>query len=130
MFLRVKRRFKDGKDHRYWSIVENHRTIDNQVVQRHVFYLGEINDSQHASWVKTIEVFQQGERSEQMALFPADRYVPALDCETVQIRLICSGTASTAAVGLLAGYGNSGTRWISTPSGSPDCHPVGGIPSG
>jgi len=27
MFLRVKKRFKDGKDDRYWSIVENHRTV-------------------------------------------------------------------------------------------------------
>jgi len=26
MFLRAKRRFKDGKEHRYWSIVENRRT--------------------------------------------------------------------------------------------------------
>jgi len=62
MLLRAKSRFKDGKEHRYWSIVENHRTIDNKIVQRHVLYLGEINDNQHASWCKTIEVFQcQGE---------------------------------------------------------------------
>ena len=88
MFLRVKRRFKDGKEHRYWSIVENHRTVDNQVVQRHVLYLGEINDSQQASWIKTIEVMQQGERrGKQMALFPADRAVPELACETVRIQM-------------------------------------------
>ena len=88
MFLRVKRRFKDGKEHRYWSIVENHRTVDNQVVQRHVLYLGEINDGQQASWVKTIEVIQRGERQgKQMALFPADFAVPELACEAVQIHL-------------------------------------------
>ena len=81
MFLRAKSRFKDGKEHRYWSIVENHRTIDNKIVQRHVLYLGEINDNQHASWCKTIEVFQcQGEPCRQMALFPSDREVPSLDC--------------------------------------------------
>jgi hypothetical protein len=36
MFLRVKVRVKDGKEHRYWSIVENHRISDRRVVQRHV----------------------------------------------------------------------------------------------
>jgi hypothetical protein len=45
MFLRMKSRVKDGKEHRYWSIVENHRIADGRVVQRHVLYLGEINDS-------------------------------------------------------------------------------------
>jgi hypothetical protein len=88
MFLRVKRRLKDGKEHRYWSIVENHRKVDIQVVQSHVLYLGEINDSQQASWVKTIAVMQQGDlRGKQMALFAADRPVPELACETVRIHM-------------------------------------------
>ena len=56
MFLRAKTRFKDGKEHRYWSIVESRRTASGRVVQRHVLYLGEINDSQKAAWCKTIEV--------------------------------------------------------------------------
>lgn len=56
MFLRAKTRLKDGKEHRYWSIVENRRTQGRRVVQRQVLYLGEINDSQKASWCKTIEV--------------------------------------------------------------------------
>lgn len=86
MFLRAKNRFKDGKLHRYWSIVENCRTIDDNIVQRHVLYLGEINDSQHAAWCKTIDAFQ-GEHKRQIALFPEDRQAPALDCEVVQIRL-------------------------------------------
>jgi len=43
MFLRAKSRFKDGKQHRYWSIVENRRTASGRVVQRHVLYLGGIN---------------------------------------------------------------------------------------
>jgi transposase len=88
MFLRSKQRFKDGKEHRYWSIVENHRTIDKQIVQRQVLYLGEINDGQQASWVKTIEVIQGGQvPRRQMALFPADRTFPELPCEAVQIQL-------------------------------------------
>jgi len=88
MFLRVKKRLKDGKEHRYWSIVENQRTANNRIVQRQVLYLGEINDSQHASWCKAIDVFQDGEeQSRQMALFPSDREAPELACEVVQIRL-------------------------------------------
>ena len=88
MFLRAKNRFKDGKEHRYWSVVENRRMSNNRVVQRQVLYLGEINDSQHASWCKTIDVFQGGEdQCRQMALFPSDREAPELACEVVQIKL-------------------------------------------
>lgn len=55
MFLRAKRRFKDGKEHRYWSLVENQRVAGGRVVQRQVLYLGEINDAQRAAWCKSIE---------------------------------------------------------------------------
>jgi hypothetical protein len=34
MFLRFNRRFKGGKEYRYWSIVENRRCADGKVVQR------------------------------------------------------------------------------------------------
>jgi hypothetical protein len=88
MFLRAKTRIKDGKEHRYWSIVESRRTSGGRVVQRHVLYLGEINDSQKAAWCRTIRVFDEGgERPRQVALFPEDRVAPTLDCEVVQIRL-------------------------------------------
>ena len=49
MFLRHKIRRKDGKEHRYWSIVENRRVSGGRTVQRHVLYLGEINDTQRAA---------------------------------------------------------------------------------
>ena len=88
MFLRAKRRFKDGKEHRYWSIVETRRTGGNRVVQRQVLYLGEINDSQRSAWAKSIEVVQaDGACSRQMALFPSDRPAPLLECDTVQVNL-------------------------------------------
>ena len=45
MFLRGTLRVKDGKEHRYWSIVENRRGSSRRIVQRQVLYLGEINDS-------------------------------------------------------------------------------------
>ena len=70
MFVRCKRRFKDGKEHRYWSVVENVRVRGGRVVQRHVLYLGEINDSQRAAWCRSIEVVESKSRSRQMALFP------------------------------------------------------------
>lgn len=88
MFLRVKRRFKDGKEHRYWSIVENRRCRGNRVVQRQVLYLGEVNDQQRAAWCKTIEVVQEGkEQPQQVAIFPEDRNAPELGCDVVQVKL-------------------------------------------
>ncbi len=44
-FYSATTRKKDGKEHRYWSIVENRRLSDGRVIQRHVLYLGEINAS-------------------------------------------------------------------------------------
>ena len=89
MFLRFNRRFKDGKEHRYWNIVENKRCAGGKVVQRQVLYLGEINDGQHDAWCRLIEAFDEGsQRHRQLALFPADREVPArADGYGVQVRL-------------------------------------------
>jgi hypothetical protein len=88
MFLRHKLRCKDGKEHRYWSIVENRRVSGGRTVQRHVLYLGEINDSQRAAWCQTIEAFDDGgQTGKQIALFPEDRAAPALDCDVVHVRL-------------------------------------------
>ena len=87
MFVRCKKRFKDGKEHRYWSVVENVRVSGGRVVQRQVLYLGEINDSQRAAWCRSIEVVEGASRSKQVALFPEDREAPELDCEVVQVRL-------------------------------------------
>ena len=88
MFLRATKRIKDGKEHRYWNIVENRRCRGNRIVQRQVLYLGEINDVQHDAWCKTIEVLDPGRsRSQQIALFPADRPVPEVEQESVQVKL-------------------------------------------
>jgi hypothetical protein len=87
MFLKCSVRRKDGKEHRSWSIVESRR-VGHSTIQRHVLYLGEINDSQRAAWQKSIEVFdeQQGQ-SCQCALFPADRTPAVSDTSVVQVRL-------------------------------------------
>lgn len=88
MFLRCTGRFKDGKPHRYWNIVENKRTSGGRVVQRQVLYLGEINDSQQEAWRKTIEVFEYGQESpRQMAIFPDDRPLPKGACNAVHVKL-------------------------------------------
>jgi transposase len=88
MFLRAKRRVKDGKEHRYWSIVENRRCRGNRVVQRQVLYRGEINDQQRAAWCRSIDVVQEDARkAHQIAIFPEDRQAPELDCEVVQVKL-------------------------------------------
>jgi transposase len=89
MFLRFNKRFKDGKEHRYWNIVENKRCAGGKVVQRQVLYLGEINDAQHEAWCQLIEAFDEGaRRHRQLALFPADRAVPShAEGHGVQVRL-------------------------------------------
>src|SRR5436190_1353753 len=77
MYLRFSRRRKDGKEHRYWSIVENKRCSGGKVVQRPVLYLGEINDSQREAWCRLVEAFdEEAQQRTQLALFPADRSVP------------------------------------------------------
>ena len=89
MFLRFNRRFKDGKEHRYWNIVENKRCGGGKVVQRQVLYLGEINDSQHEAWCRQIEAFDEDARHhKQLSLFPADRALPEhAQAHGVQVRL-------------------------------------------
>ena len=59
MFLRQTNRKKDGKAHRYFSVVENRRLSSCKTVRRTVLYLGEINDKQEAAWRKTLQVFEE-----------------------------------------------------------------------
>jgi transposase len=88
MFLRFTRRRKNGKEHRYYSLVENRRVASGRVVQRHALYLGEINDSQQEAWRKTIELFEEGQaRPRTVALFPEERIGAVADADIVRIRL-------------------------------------------
>lgn len=57
MFLRCKKRYKDGKEHQYWSIVENKRVARGRTIQRHVLHLGELNTTQEASWRRSVDLF-------------------------------------------------------------------------
>jgi transposase InsO family protein len=88
MFLRSKRRFKNGKWHRYYSVVENRRLPGNRIVQRQVLYLGEINDTQEATWRRTLEVFDEQRRSlDQLSLFPEDREIPPDAVNALSLRM-------------------------------------------
>lgn len=88
MFLRSTIRKKNGKEHQYFSIVENKRVAGGRVVQRHALYLGEINSRQEEAWQKTIEIFEEGkQRPRTVALFPAERTEPVPNEQIVRIRL-------------------------------------------
>jgi hypothetical protein len=88
MFLRSKNRGKEGKTHRYFSVVENRRVRSGRVMQRQVLFWGEINDSQQAGWRQTLEVFDEAaQRAATLSLFPEDREIPADARDGVQVKL-------------------------------------------
>jgi len=88
MFLRCNRRKKDGKVHRYWSVVESYRLANGRTARRQILYLGEINDSQKSAWCRSIAALEGRARApRQIALFPADRQPPeALSREASEVR--------------------------------------------
>src|SRR5712671_3874339 len=88
MFLKCSVRRKDGKEHRSWSIVESRRVHGGGSVQRHLLYLGEINDSQQAAWQKSIAVLAEGDAEpRQYALFPEDRVGAASEVPQLQLKV-------------------------------------------
>jgi hypothetical protein len=96
MFLRCSKRKKNGKEHRYWSIVENKRVAGDRIVQRHVLYLGEINGGQREEWQKSIEVFEDGRvHPRTMALLADDESV-----ESTPNQFKCSGGGEVVRVRL------------------------------
>src|ERR1700739_3830445 len=108
MFLRATIRRKDGKEHRYFSVVENRRVGRGRIVQRHVLYLGEINDSQELAWRKSIEAFEDGTaRPRSLSLFPEDRCEGIADDGSIvrlklrQLRLIRPRTFGACWLSLL-----------------------------
>jgi transposase len=90
MFLRANKRFKDGKTHRYWSVVENRRVAGGRSVQKTLLYLGEINDSDRAAWTRAIEAVDERDHTRQIHLFPEDRTPdPRLEHLSLKLRLDC-----------------------------------------
>jgi transposase len=86
VFLKVHHRVKDGKDHRYYSLVETVRTARGPQ-HRTLSYLGELNGSTESAWRKSIAVFN-GEGSEsQLELFASDAPVVPSGERVVQVLL-------------------------------------------
>ncbi|MGK2961997.1 MAG: IS1634 family transposase [Gemmatimonadaceae bacterium] len=84
MFLRATTRKKDGKEHRYYSVVENKRVGGGRVLQRHVLYLGEINSSQERAWRRSIEVLDETRQAARtLSLFPEDRCEGVIPDESI-----------------------------------------------
>src|SRR6266536_2235138 len=86
MFLRPNHRSKDGKDHTYWSLVETVRTADGPR-QKTICYLGELNSSAQARWLRTVEVFNEQGEAEQLKLFPSHVEPPADDPQAARVLL-------------------------------------------
>jgi transposase len=86
MFLRPNYRSKDGKDHTYWSLVETVRTADGPR-QKTLCYLGELNGSAQARWLKTIEVFNEQGEAQQLKLFPSHVEAPSDDAQVARVLL-------------------------------------------
>ena len=104
MFLRATKRHKDGKEHRYWSVVENVRQPAGVVHQKTLLYLGELNDSQQAQWTKALAVFNADSgQTETRSLFPADRTPPPTGAPALSLRLTDYQLSRPRQYGLLAG---------------------------
>jgi hypothetical protein len=70
---------KDGKEHRYWNIVESKRYAGAKVVQRQVLYLSKINDSQQQAWGRVIEGFD--EKTQQRTQLAYSRWKKGLSAD-------------------------------------------------
>jgi len=86
MFLRPNHRSKDGKGHTYWSLVETVRTTDGPR-QKTLCYLGELNGSAQARWLRTVEVFNEQGEARQLKLFPSHVDPPADDLQVARVLL-------------------------------------------
>src|SRR6266700_2535327 len=84
MFLRAHQRSKDGKDHTYWSLVETVRTASGPR-QRTLCYLGELNGSAQARWLKSVEVFNEQGEAQQLKLVASHVEVPDDDPQVARV---------------------------------------------
>jgi transposase len=88
MFLRQNKRRKNGKTHRYFTVVENRRVSGGGTTQRQVLYLGEINDTQQQAWRRTLEVFDEDrDQYRELSLFPDDRPLPPGALDSISVKL-------------------------------------------
>jgi hypothetical protein len=110
MFLRANFRHKDGKEHTYWSLVETVRTPDGPR-QRTLCYLGELNGSAQARWLKTLEVFNDQGESHQLKLFPSDVEPPEDDAAVARAGWRPDASGRSPEGSFLKGQRNQGGPW-------------------
>ena len=95
MFLKPNKRFKDGKDHVYYTLNESIRIGKRRVVQRTILHLGELTTSQCHRWRHTIDVINERSEARQMELlteeehqrrgYPEDPDVVAIRLSSLQV---------------------------------------------
>ena len=87
MYLHPTYRRKDGKQPRYFTVVESVRLPGaKHPVQRPLLYLGELNDSQQAAWSKARLVCDTvTQQTQPLRLFPADRTPPPDPIPALQV---------------------------------------------
>ena len=111
MHLKTHRRKKDGKEHRYYSIVESRRVSGQRVVQRPVVYLGEINDGQQAAWRKSLKVFDESKQAmETLSLFADGGELAAPEVDTLRVKLSEMRLERPRAFGLAGWAANCGAN--------------------
>ena len=82
--MRPHARSKDGKGHTYWSLVETVRTADGPR-QKTLCYLGELNSSAQARWLRTVEVLNDQGEAQQLKLFPSHVAAPPDDPQVARV---------------------------------------------
>jgi transposase len=85
MFLRRCKRRKNGKQHRYWALVESYRTARGSR-QRVVAYLGELRPSERNGWAQLGQRLDKKARP-QPSLFDPPHYDDPTDEEPVEVNL-------------------------------------------
>ena len=64
------------------------RRVGRRVVQKHVLYLGEVNDRQRTSWERAVSVIDETSgQCRQLSLIPADRAISAAEVDALPVRL-------------------------------------------
>ena len=86
MFLKAHTRAKDGKRHRYYSLVESVRTARGPQ-HRTLAYLGELNSARESAWRKSIAVLSGAGEECQLELFASDEPGVPTGERVVRVRL-------------------------------------------
>ena len=79
--------------------------------QKTLCYLGELNSSAQARWLKTVEVFNEQGEAQQLKLFPSQVEPPADDPQVARVLLNKVRLESTRQFGACCWAGTCGGVW-------------------